>query len=166
MSCDRCGTSFRGNPQSQPLNGEFCSVACEEGRTPLPRKDPGSPGYPNFIRQNPEELVGRTLIAMCLKRTDYSPNWHKNPDDYGRTQTVEVDRENTILIYKTDAVLGDVVAYDEETDSYTIDKWNEDRSKVSRKVPRAALVGKLSDYFHKRDAQGNWNPKPGAWWVE
>lgn len=63
MTCDRCGVQFRGNPRSQPLGSAYCSIACEEGRSPLPVDDPRSDGYHLHLQGEPEALVGETVVA-------------------------------------------------------------------------------------------------------
>ena len=41
---------------------QYCSVMCENGTRPIPEDDPRSDGYVYYIKRNPSELVGETLV--------------------------------------------------------------------------------------------------------
>jgi len=108
-TCDRCGKPFNTSDQHPR---RYCSIACEEGRSPLPESNPASPGFHLHLQGQPEALVGSVLVANCLKRTCYSPEWHRGPESYNRGQIVSHDEENEILVYETSEVLGKVVDYE------------------------------------------------------
>lgn len=111
MTCDRCGKHFRGNPRSQPLGSTYCSLSCEEGKTPLPSNEPASPRFFAHIKSNPGDLIGYHLVADGLKRTCYSPEWHRAPESVPRSELVSVDRDEEVMVYQTAVHLGEVVDY-------------------------------------------------------
>lgn len=129
--CDRCGNRFN---TSEVHPRKYCSIACEEGRSPLPDSDPASGNYHLHLQGKPEALVGKWLVARGLKRTCYSPEWHRGPDGYNNHQIVEHDVSNEIITYKTDVVLGQVdeyangayrVRYDEQDGGISHYRWHD-----------------------------------------
>lgn len=150
MTCDRCGEQFRGNPRSQPLGGTYCSLACEEGRSPLPMSDPASDGFHLHLQGEPDALVGMTLVAEGLKLVDYSPEWAKNPSDYKSRRVVDVDEENETLVRKDSVVLGQVVGYG--GGKYMVEHENME-------------TGELT-VFHVKDTQAVHQIRKGRWWAE
>lgn len=105
-TCDRCGKAFNTSDQHP---SRYCSIACEEGRSALPMSDPASDGYHLHLQGNPQSLVGREVLAVGLKRTDYSPDWHKKPTQYSPRRIVEHQESDTTLILKDEVYLGRVV---------------------------------------------------------
>jgi hypothetical protein len=59
-SCERCGKLFNTSEQHPR---RYCSIACEEGRGPLPDRDPRSPNFCHFVQGNPERLVDTVAIS-------------------------------------------------------------------------------------------------------
>lgn len=138
MICDRCGKRFN---TSGVHPSQYCSISCEEGRTPVPENDPNSDYYHRHLQAEPQALVGQHLVAHGLKRTDYSPEWHRDPSEYNYNQRVEIDRENTVLIYKDAVHLGKVI--DWPKGEYTLEKEGEIRT-----VDASLVVSQIR--------QGNW----------
>ena len=138
-TCDRCGEPFNTSDQHPR---RYCSIACEEGRTPLPMSDPASDGYHVHLQGEPESLVGRELLAVGLKQTDYSPDWHKKPDQYSPRAIVDHDEENTSLVLKDEAYLGTVVAF--EQGEYVVERENIETGEVStRRIDASVAVSQL-----------------------
>jgi hypothetical protein len=108
-TCNHCGKPFNTSRQNPR---RYCSISCEEGLAPLPMSDPQSPDYHLFLKGNPIALVGRTLVARGLEFCDYSPDWHKNPDQYNRGTLVTVNEEEQTFVKKSNIVVGKVVDYD------------------------------------------------------
>lgn len=104
-TCDRCGEPFN---TSDVHPRRYCSIACEEGRTPLPISDPSSEGFHIHLRNEPADLIGCALVTRAIKRTCYSPDWHRSPEDYKRHKIISHDTEEEILVYKTTNYLGRV----------------------------------------------------------
>lgn len=150
-SCDRCGKMFN---TSRERPRRYCSIACEEGRSPLPISDPASEGYHLHLQAEPEALVGQTLVASALKRTCYSPDWHRNPDAYNRGQIVSHDEENETLVYKTDVVIGKVVDYDPHDGTYYV---NRNRDDVEKGIVEAKHINASATVSQIRQ---------GEWWVD
>jgi hypothetical protein len=65
-SCKRCGKLFNTSEQHPR---QYCSIACEEGRGPLPDRDPRSPNFCQFVQGNPERLVGTVAISANVDTT-------------------------------------------------------------------------------------------------
>lgn len=106
MTCKRCGKRFNTGAWHPR---KYCSIACEEGRSPLPQSDPRSEGYHLHLQSEPESLVGKTLVGKAFKRTCYSPDWHRDPEDYKPRNIVEHDEENEVITYQKSIVIGEVV---------------------------------------------------------
>jgi len=51
-------------------------------------------------------------MANGLKRTCYSPDWHRLPDDYNARNIVTHDTDDEILVYETSVHLGQVKDYE------------------------------------------------------
>lgn len=107
-TCQHCRTVFK---TSAVHPSRYCSIDCEEGRAPLPESHPESPDYHRHLQANPEALVGASILAVGLKRTCYSPDWHRKPESYHPSAIVEVDEESEILIKKDEVYLGVVSDY-------------------------------------------------------
>lgn len=118
-TCDRCGTAFN---TSQDHPRRYCSIACEEGRGPLPESDPRSPDFHLHVQGNPKSLIGKAVVANGLKRTCYSPDWHKMPHQYDSRRRVDHDSEEEILVLTDDVYLGKVVDY--RKGKYVLEKEN------------------------------------------
>jgi len=150
MSCARCGQLFTGNPRSQPLGRDnYCSISCEEGRSPRAMSDPQSPDYHLYLKGDPEALVGKTLLASGLKHVDYSADWCKGPDEWSHGTIVDVDAPNLTYVRKDDVVLGTVVDYDGH---YTVEHEDMETGEITRRrIKDMLLVDQL-----RRD----------RWWVD
>jgi len=59
-TCNHCGQPFN---TSQAHPRRHCSIACEEGRGPVPIDDPSSDMYHRHLQGNPEALVGMALVS-------------------------------------------------------------------------------------------------------
>jgi hypothetical protein len=153
MTCTRCGKTFKGDPRSQPLGREnYCSIACEEGKSPLPPNDPSSRGFAQHVHGEPKALVGRTLVANGLKFCDYSPEWHRTPDDYTHDEKVWVDRKEEEMVVKSHQHLGRVADYDGERGAYYIEAEDMETGEVSGRWWDESLV------VHQL--------KKNRWWAE
>lgn len=108
-TCDHCGEPFNTSRQHPR---RYCSIACEEGRAPLPQDDPASDGFWLHVQSKPEELVGFTITAGGLKFCDYSPDWHRNPSDYSRDEIVWADHDAQEMVVKRSIVVGRVDDYE------------------------------------------------------
>ena len=115
-TCDHCGKPFNTSAV-HPRN--YCSIACEEGRAPLPMSDPSSPDFHLHVKGEPRALVGKTLVANGLSLVDYSPDWCKGPNDWSHGVVTDVDVENQTYVRKDDVVLGKIVDYG--ADGYTVE---------------------------------------------
>lgn len=147
MSCDRCGKMFNTSRQHPR---RYCSITCEEGRSPLPESDPASEGYHLFLQGNPQSLIGKNLIANGLKRTCYSPDWHRDVSDYSSRELVSHDSESETLVRKDDVPLGQVVAF--EGGEYVVEKENIKSGEIRTFTVDASLT--VSQIQNDR------------WWVE
>lgn len=146
-TCDHCGKAFNTSRQ-HPKN--YCSIACEEGRAPLAKSDPASEGYHLHLQGEPESLVGKTLVANAFKRTCYSPDWHRDYDDYNSREIVSHDPENEVLVVKRDVVIGTVTAY--ENGHYVVETENlETGTMVTQRINPSDAVSKIKD---------------NRWWVD
>lgn len=145
MTCDRCGKQFRSNPRSQPLGSTYCSLSCEEGKTPLPSNEPASPRFFAHIKGHPGDLIGYHLVADGLKRTCYSPEWHRDPESVPRSELVSVDRDSKVMVYQTPVHLGKVVDY--ENGLFIV----QDPDGQNRAVQADTVIGQL---------------KNSNWWAE
>lgn len=145
--CDRCGNHFN---TSEVHPRQYCSIACEEGRTPLPESDPASNNFHLYVQGNPEALVGNWLVARGLKRTCYAPKWHKNPADYSPRTIVSHDKSEEVLFYKTDVVIGKVYGYHDGV--YDVEYENMETGEFSERKLDASLV---VDQLRRDD-----------WWVD
>jgi hypothetical protein len=147
MTCSRCGDQFSGDPISQPLgNRVYCSIACEEGRSPLPEHSPESPRYASHLSDNPRDLIGRCLTAVGLKRTCYSPDWHRDPSDYAHSEIVSLDVDNEILVYESEVFLGKVVKYDPSFENYMIEHENMETGEMTyRWVDKQTMLDQIRD---------------------
>jgi len=140
-TCDRCGEPFNTSDQHPR---RYCSIACEEGRTPLPMSDPASEGYHLHLQGEPSALVGKVLVARCLKRTCYSPDWHRGPDNYSRSELVSHDEENEIIVYKTSQPLGTVVAH--ENGEYVVEHEDIETGEITtRRFNDSMTVAQIKD---------------------
>lgn len=142
-TCNRCGESFNTSAQNPR---RYCSIACEEGWSALPQSDPESDGYHLHLQGEPQSLVGKVLVGTGLRRTDYSPDWHKSPDQYNSRDTVSIDRENTILIYQTDIIIGQVVDYNKDTGTYTVEKEYDTKERqytANKKIDTTVVVSEI-----------------------
>jgi hypothetical protein len=128
----------------------YCSIACEEGRSPLPESDPASEGYHLHLQGNPQSLIGKNLLANGLKRTCYSPDWHRSPADYSSRELVSQDAESETLVRKDDVLLGQVVAF--EAGEYVVKKESIETGEVRTFTVDASLT--VSQIRNDR------------WWVE
>lgn len=114
MKCSRCGKLFNGNPRTQPVGRDnYCSIGCEEGRTPRPMEDPQSPDYHRYLQGEPEALVGEPLVAFGLSLVNYTPDWCKGPEDWSSGVVTWVDEEAELYVRKDHIHLGKVVEYDD-----------------------------------------------------
>jgi len=82
--------------------------------------DPSSDGYHLHLQGEPQALVGNEVLAVGLKLTDYSPDWHKKPEQYSPRRIVEHQESDTTLILKDEVYLGRVVAF--ENGKYTLER--------------------------------------------
>ena len=114
-TCDRCGKPFNTSDQHP---SRYCSISCEEGRSALPVSDPSSEGYHRYLQGEPEALVGKEVLAVGLKQTDYSPEWHKSPEQYSPRRIVSHNESDTTLVVKDEVFLGTVVSF--ENGQYTL----------------------------------------------
>ena len=138
-TCNRCGKHFNAPADRVP---RFCSIACEEGRGPLPDSDPSSPFFHRHIQGNPHAIVGHHIQSKGLKRTCYSPNWHKSPDEYRNVDIIEHDSENEILVLKRQQHLGKVKEIDGNT--AIIEKWTVEEDKhIKIEVSMSTVVSML-----------------------
>jgi hypothetical protein len=135
-TCDRCGKAYNTSRQHPR---RYCSIACEEGRSALPIDDPSSEGYHLHIQQDPNALVGKTLLARGMKRTCYSPDWHRDPSDYRAQDIVAHDEENEVIIYKTTVRLGKVTHLFEGRFCLTMDEGEQ----LTQYVDPSVVVKKL-----------------------
>lgn len=138
--CPRCKETFVTDAQ-HPSN--YCSIACEEGRSPLPMDNPASDGYHLHLQAEPESLIGKTVVANCLKRTCYSPDWHRSPSDYNSRSIVSHDSDKEVLVYKTDSVVGEVTDY--ENGRYRISRTVDEpvEGVVSKWVDASMVVSQI-----------------------
>jgi len=127
-TCDRCGEPFNTSDQHP---ARYCSIACEEGRSPLPVSDPASDGYHLHLQGEPSALVGKEVLAVGLKRTCYAPDWHKNPDQYSPQRLVSHDEESQTIVVSDEVFLGSVVAYDRG--EYVIEHEDMETGEISRR---------------------------------
>lgn len=127
-TCDRCGKAFNTSDQHP---SRYCSIACEEGRSALPISDPSSDGYHLHIQGEPSALVGKEVLAVGLKRTDYSPDWHKKPEQYSPRRIVEHLESETTLVLKDEVYLGKVVTYDKG--EYVIEHEDMETGEITRR---------------------------------
>ena len=134
-TCDRCGKAYNTSDQHP---ARFCSIACEEGRSPLPVSDPSSDGYHLHLQGEPEALVGREVLAVGLKQTDYSPDWHKSPSQYSPQRVVSHNESDTTLVVKDEVFLGTVVAY--ENGTYTVEHEDIESGKISQRTVDASVA--------------------------
>lgn len=135
-TCEHCGRHFN---TTVPHPSRYCSIGCEEGRAPLPEQHPDSDGYHLHLQAEPQSLIGRNLVAHGLKRTDYSPDWHRDLDEYNSRQKVSVDEENSILVYVNSVHLGKVVDY-ESGEGYTVERENLETGEVHCRTIGASLT--------------------------
>ena len=149
-ACPRCGELHKRN------HTDYCSIACEEGRTPLPQDDPRSGGYHLHLQANPQELIGETLFADGFKYSDQvTEDWHKSSDDL---PTVWISDEREELIYKTTALVGTVKGFD-ESGRYIIEKQYHAEELLpekliktnTKRVPASDVIQRI---------------KNDTWWVE
>lgn len=146
-TCDRCGKPYNTSDQHPR---RYCSIACEEGRSPLPKSDPASDGYHLHVQSNPESLVGRTLVATALKRTCYAPEWHKSPSDYKQSEIVEHTESEKVIVYETIVVIGTVADYADG--QYQVEHENIESGELTyRSVDDSLAVEQL---------------RTGRWWAE
>lgn len=134
-TCDHCGEPFT---TSQVHPRKYCSIACEEGRGPLPMDDPQSPDYHLHLKGNPEDLVGKAVLAVGFKRVDYSPDWAKGPHYTTPTSTVWVDEEEEVYLRETDVYLGEVVEYG--ADGYVIEHENLETGEITERTVHDFLM--------------------------
>lgn len=134
-TCDRCGKPFNTSDQHPR---RYCSIACEEGRSPLPESDPASDGYHLHLQSQPEALVGREVLAVGLKRTDYSPDWHKSPDQYSPRRIVSHNESDTTLVLNDEVFLGTVVSF--ENGQYTLEHEDIETGEITRRTVDASIA--------------------------
>jgi len=125
VSCERCGKMFNTSRQHPRRH---CSISCEEGRGPLPDSDPASNGYQLYLQANPQSLIGKNVFASALRRTCYSPDWHRDVSDYSSRELVSHDAENETLVRKDDVLLGRVVGF--EDNEYTVENQDTETGEV------------------------------------
>lgn len=145
-TCDHCGKHFN---TSAVHPSRYCSIACEEGRAPRAISDPRSDGYHLHLQGNPEALVGKTLVANALKRTCYSPEWHKSPDDYNPRKIREHDTSEETIVYETIQVIGKVTNY--ENGEYTVVHDAVEGERVTQHISDSATVNQI---------------RKDEWWVD
>jgi hypothetical protein len=119
--CDQCGDVFQTSAQHPR---RYCSISCEEGRTPLPQDDPRSDGFWLHVQGRPQSLVGSTLVASGMKFCDYSPDWHRTPDDYSNGELIWVDRDAQEMVVKRSTVIGRVDGF--ENNQFRVAHYDED----------------------------------------
>lgn len=134
-TCDRCGKPFNTSDQHPR---RYCSIACEEGRSPLPESDPASDGYHLHLQSQPEALVGREVLAVGLNRTDYSPDWHKSPDQYSPRRIVSHNESDTTLVLNDEVFLGTVVSF--ENGQYTLEHEDIETGEITRRTVDASIA--------------------------
>jgi hypothetical protein len=112
--------------------------------------DPSSEGYHLHLQSEPESLVGKTLVANALKRTCYSPEWHKSPSDYNRGQIVSDEETEEVIVYETIQVIGTVVDY--ENGQYVVEHEDIETGEVStRRISDSTTVSQI---------------RQDEWWVD
>lgn len=134
-TCDHCGKPFN---TSDVHPRRYCSIACEEGRAPLPVSDPSSDGYHLHLQGNPEALVGNEILAVGLKRTDYSPEWHKNPEQYSPRRIVSHNESDNTLVLKDEVFLGTVYAF--ENGQYKVEHEDIETGEITRRSFDASMA--------------------------
>lgn len=151
MECSRCGTTFKGNPRSQPLGSKnYCSIGCEEGKGPLPDDSPQSPNHWLHVQGDPETVIGQWLLATGLKRVDYSPEWCRDPSSVSSAELVYVNEHEEVFVRRTSVCIGKIVSYQDGT--YVVERENLETGEVhTREISDSVLLAQL-----RRD----------QWWVE
>ncbi len=134
-ACDHCGKSYNTSRQHP---SRYCSIACEEGRRALPISDPSSDGYHLHVQGEPQSLIGREMLAVGLKRTDYSPDWHKSPKQYSPQRIVAHLESDTSLILKDEMYLGTVVDY--QDGNYVVEREDIETGTVSVRLIDASIA--------------------------
>jgi hypothetical protein len=134
-TCDRCGQPFNTSDQHPR---RYCSIACEEGRSPLPESDPASDGYHLYLQGEPSALVGREVLSVGRKLTDYSPDWHKKPEQYSPRRIVAHQESDTTLVLKDDVFLGTVV--DLENGEYVVEHKDRETGEIITRSFDASLA--------------------------
>lgn len=146
-TCDHCGDSFNTSRQHPR---QYCSIACEEGRGPLADDHPSSANFWLHVQGNPEAIVNRAVVACGLKRTCYSPDWHRDPSDYHSSAIVDHDEANEILVRLDDVFLGTVIDYSEGV--YTLEREDMETGETHRReVEDCEMLAQL-----RRD----------QWWID
>lgn len=139
MKCSHCGELFKGNPRSQPLGrADYCSVMCEEGKGPLPIDDPASPDYHLYLKGNPEDLVGKSIIACGLKYVDFSPDWCKGPHYTTPSRTIACNEREEWYIRRDEVFLGTVVEYG--ADGYVIEHEDSETGEITERTVHDFLM--------------------------
>lgn len=110
--------------------------------------DPASEGYHLHLQANPDDLLGRAVVVSAIKRTCYSPDWHRNPEDYPKRVIRSHDEEKEILVYETEEYLGRVES--RGNGLYHISRETDDGHRMIS-VP-------VSDVVHLI--------REGTWWAE
>jgi hypothetical protein len=147
MMCAHCGELFK---TSQQHPRKYCSIACEEGRGPIPMSNPQSPDYHLYVQGEPEAILGRVLVANGLKRVNYSPDWCRGPDDWYSATIVDHDSENEIYVREDDVVLGHVVDY--RDGNYVVEHEDIETGEITvREIDDSTLVSMI---------------RQDRWWVD
>lgn len=100
--------------------------------------DPQSPDYHLFLKGDPEDLVGRALVARGLKYVDYSPDWAKGPHYTTPTSTISVNEQEEWYVRRDDVYLGKVAEYG--ADGYVIERENLETGEVIRRTVHDFLM--------------------------
>lgn len=120
------------------------------------------------LPRDPTVLIGESLIANGLRLvTDWpDEDWCHSPETHPG-ELVAGPYDNGDYVVRLGAVVGRVIDYDHETDTY--DVFYEDvetgDTRIQR-VPYSVVRRKLRDGFRRFDAQGLPIGTDDCWWVE
>jgi len=131
---NRTNTSIRNpRPASQVRSGSTRHIS-------TPVSEPQHPQFAQHMKENPEVMIGMTVLSSALKYVDNTPEWVRPPERWSHGTVQDVDEDDEWYVRKDDVVMGKVTDF--EDGSFTITHEDIETEEITTRTVSLSMMWK------------------------